>query len=211
MASEEGTSSAVRDGEQISASTTQDTVESSKKRLSSEMGSNDEREEESTVKRQRTGSIERPPSPIQSPMQISISTPPTEKPSTPSQESTSTPTVEAAVKEVVEEAIQEAEAEADAKPNTTKEIESDVAPEIEQEMEQDPQEEEWPQLVMEEPVYPDVDTTPSYDDDYALQIRRSIALALEHVGFSGATKEAMESFAGEVDACKKGHILRSSA
>lgn len=179
MASDEEGPSTVQDGEQLSSSM-QDTNESdiSKKRSSSERESNDEPEDEPTTKKQRTGSIE------------SLPTPPT-------QTSTFTPTVETVAKEIVEEAMQEAEAEKG--PIDLPE------PQPEQQLAQEPepvfQSEQRVELVMEEPVYPEVDTTPSFDDDYAIQIRRSIALALQHVGFDGATKEAMESFAAEVDSC----------
>ncbi|KAK6583140.1 hypothetical protein PZA11_004216 [Diplocarpon coronariae] len=39
-----------------------------------------------------------------------------------------------------------------------------------------------------------------FDDDPHKLMKRSVALALEHVGFSGATPEAMEAFCAEVDA-----------
>lgn len=42
-------------------------------------------------------------------------------------------------------------------------------------------------------------TTPSFDHEHTLLLHRSCALVLNHVGFEGATKEAMESFGAQVD------------
>jgi transcription initiation factor TFIID subunit 8 len=52
------------------------------------------------------------------------------------------------------------------------------------------------------PVYPECVTSNSFDTAHSDGLRKSIALALKHVGFDGATKEAMEAFTGEVDACE---------
>jgi trimethylamine:corrinoid methyltransferase-like protein len=40
-----------------------------------------------------------------------------------------------------------------------------------------------------------------FDDEHIYLLERSIVLALEHIGFDGASKEALESFRGEVDSC----------
>jgi hypothetical protein len=46
-----------------------------------------------------------------------------------------------------------------------------------------------------------VTDNPFFDDNPHLLLERSIALALQHVGFSGASKEALESFCTEASAC----------
>lgn len=44
--------------------------------------------------------------------------------------------------------------------------------------------------------------TPLFDDDPKQLLLRSLALALEHVGFDGASSEALESFSNEVESCQ---------
>ncbi len=46
-----------------------------------------------------------------------------------------------------------------------------------------------------------VKTTPKFDDDPHRLLLRSIALALEHVGFEGASPEALEAFCAEAETC----------
>lgn len=45
-------------------------------------------------------------------------------------------------------------------------------------------------------------TTPLYDDAPKYLLQRTCALALNHVGFDSATKEAMESFSAQIDTCE---------
>lgn len=40
-----------------------------------------------------------------------------------------------------------------------------------------------------------------FDDDPRQLLLRSIAIALQHVGFDGGTAEAMEGFVAEVETC----------
>ncbi len=47
-----------------------------------------------------------------------------------------------------------------------------------------------------------LDTRPSFNDEPSHLLRRGAALVLQHVGFDGATKEALESFCSQVDSCK---------
>lgn len=47
-----------------------------------------------------------------------------------------------------------------------------------------------------------LDGRPSFDDEPSRLLRRAIALMLEHIGFAGATKEALEELCGEFDSCK---------
>lgn len=47
-----------------------------------------------------------------------------------------------------------------------------------------------------------LDSRPSFNDEPSHLIRRGVALVLKHVGFDGATKEALEGLCGEVDSCK---------
>lgn len=42
---------------------------------------------------------------------------------------------------------------------------------------------------------------PMFDDDPHQLLLRAVALALEHVGFTGASPEALEAFCAEVDVC----------
>lgn len=44
--------------------------------------------------------------------------------------------------------------------------------------------------------------SPFFDDDPRQLLQRSVALALQHVGFDGATKEALEAMCAEVEACQ---------
>ena len=37
-------------------------------------------------------------------------------------------------------------------------------------------------------------------------LRRAASLVLKHVGFDGATKEALESLCGEIDSCKCSYL-----
>lgn len=41
-----------------------------------------------------------------------------------------------------------------------------------------------------------------FDDDPRQLLSRSVALVLQHVGFDGATKEALEAFCSEVETCQ---------
>jgi transcription initiation factor TFIID subunit 8 len=41
-----------------------------------------------------------------------------------------------------------------------------------------------------------------FDDDPRRLLSRSVALVLQHVGFDGATKEALEAFCAEVETCQ---------
>jgi transcription initiation factor TFIID subunit 8 len=41
----------------------------------------------------------------------------------------------------------------------------------------------------------------TFEDDPHQLLERTIALALQHVGFEGASKESMEAFCSEVDTC----------
>ena len=40
-----------------------------------------------------------------------------------------------------------------------------------------------------------------FNDEPSHLVQRAIALVLEHVGFDGASKEALEGFSAEVDPC----------
>ncbi|RDL39085.1 Uncharacterized protein BP5553_03425 [Venustampulla echinocandica] len=51
----------------------------------------------------------------------------------------------------------------------------------------------------EEPLNIHVDRTLFFDDDPKQLLSRSVAIALQHVGFDGATPEALEAFCGEVE------------
>lgn len=62
---------------------------------------------------------------------------------------------------------------------------------------QDPNPYEW-----EEQITAVVDTRPSYDDGVQHLLRRSVAVALQTVGFDTASKEAFEALCGEIDSCK---------
>jgi transcription initiation factor TFIID subunit 8 len=54
----------------------------------------------------------------------------------------------------------------------------------------------------EDIISPVLDTRPAFNDEPSHLLHRGAALVLEHVGFDGATKEALESFCGEIDSCK---------
>ena len=41
-----------------------------------------------------------------------------------------------------------------------------------------------------------------FDDDPHQLLLRSVALALEHVGFTGASQEALEAMCAEVETCE---------
>ena len=43
---------------------------------------------------------------------------------------------------------------------------------------------------------------PLFDDDPRQLLLRSVALILQHVGFEGASKEALEALCGEVETCQ---------
>ncbi|RYO78484.1 hypothetical protein DL766_002431 [Monosporascus sp. MC13-8B] len=58
---------------------------------------------------------------------------------------------------------------------------------------------------VEEPTY-EVTNRPTAEDVGLDGLRRSIVLALQHVGFESATKEALESFTGTVDTYMSGFI-----
>ncbi len=45
------------------------------------------------------------------------------------------------------------------------------------------------------------DTRPAFNDEPSHLLRRATALVLEHVGFDGATKEALECFCSEAESC----------
>jgi hypothetical protein len=51
-------------------------------------------------------------------------------------------------------------------------------------------------------VMAEIVTTPVFNDAPKQLLLRSCALALDHIGFDGASKEAMESLWGEVDSCR---------
>lgn len=44
--------------------------------------------------------------------------------------------------------------------------------------------------------------TPMFNDDPRELLSRSVAIILEHVGFSGASEEALEALCAQVDACQ---------
>lgn len=44
--------------------------------------------------------------------------------------------------------------------------------------------------------------TPLFNDDPRELLLHSVAVILEHVGFSGASEEALEALCGQVDACQ---------
>jgi transcription initiation factor TFIID subunit 8 len=46
-----------------------------------------------------------------------------------------------------------------------------------------------------------LDTRSAFNDEPSCLLRRAASLVLEHVGFDGATKEALESLCGEIDSC----------
>lgn len=46
------------------------------------------------------------------------------------------------------------------------------------------------------------DSRPSFNEEPSHLLRRATAIVLEHIGFDGATKEALESLCGEVETCK---------
>jgi transcription initiation factor TFIID subunit 8 len=54
----------------------------------------------------------------------------------------------------------------------------------------------------EEPILVEKAGAPLFDDDPRRFLQRSLALALEHVGFDGASAEALESFTLDVEACQ---------
>lgn len=51
------------------------------------------------------------------------------------------------------------------------------------------------------PVAPTPEQSRMFDDDPHQLLLRSIALALEHVGFEAATPEALEAFCAQVESC----------
>jgi hypothetical protein len=53
----------------------------------------------------------------------------------------------------------------------------------------------------EERITATMDTRAAFDDEISHLLRRSIAVVLEHVGFHGASKQALEAISGEVDSC----------
>lgn len=52
-----------------------------------------------------------------------------------------------------------------------------------------------------------LDGRPSFDDEPSLLLRRAVALMLEHIGFAGATKEALEELCDEFNSCKLGRSI----
>lgn len=48
--------------------------------------------------------------------------------------------------------------------------------------------------------------TPFFDDDPRLLLQRSVALALQHVGFDGASKEALVAMCSQVETCQYSHM-----
>jgi transcription initiation factor TFIID subunit 8 len=54
---------------------------------------------------------------------------------------------------------------------------------------------------LEEDIVPSVPKTPLFDEIPRQLLLRSVVLALEHVGFTGAQDEALEAICSEVDAC----------
>jgi len=53
----------------------------------------------------------------------------------------------------------------------------------------------------EEDLIASIGKTHLFDDEQRQFLLRSVALTLEHVGFSGAQEEALEALCAEVDAC----------
>jgi hypothetical protein len=47
-----------------------------------------------------------------------------------------------------------------------------------------------------------LDESPSFDDEPALLLRQSIIVMLQHIGFEGATRSALEELCGEVESCE---------
>jgi transcription initiation factor TFIID subunit 8 len=54
---------------------------------------------------------------------------------------------------------------------------------------------------LEEDTVPSVPKTPLFDEIPRQLLLRSVVLALEHVGFTGAQDEALEAFCNEANAC----------
>lgn len=59
----------------------------------------------------------------------------------------------------------------------------------------------------EEPLLVQKAEAPLFDDDPRRFLQRSLALALEHVGFDGASAESLESFTFDVEACQYCNLL----
>ena len=60
--------------------------------------------------------------------------------------------------------------------------------------EEQPEEEEWEDM--------STAVAPMFDSNPHQLLLRSVGLALQHVGFSGANREALDALCSEVDACK---------
>jgi transcription initiation factor TFIID subunit 8 len=54
---------------------------------------------------------------------------------------------------------------------------------------------------------PNLPTRALFDDDPRRLLLRAVALALEHVGFDGASPEAMEAMCSEVDTCQYPYLF----
>lgn len=57
-------------------------------------------------------------------------------------------------------------------------------------------------LLLDEETKENLSRVKTFEDDPRELLERSIALALQHVGFQAASKEAMESFCAQVDTCQ---------
>lgn len=53
----------------------------------------------------------------------------------------------------------------------------------------------------EDPKIVNVTESPMFNDDPIYLLQRSVALALQHVGFDGASKEALEALCAEAETC----------
>lgn len=58
-----------------------------------------------------------------------------------------------------------------------------------------------PSPTLEERITAAPYTEPLFDDEPTLLLKRSIAIALSHVGFDSASKEAMDAFVAEANSC----------
>ena len=60
------------------------------------------------------------------------------------------------------------------------------------------------------PSFYHISDVPSFDDNPQTLLRRSCALALQHVGFDGASKEALAAMCSQVKACQCSHVYAGS-
>jgi hypothetical protein len=54
-----------------------------------------------------------------------------------------------------------------------------------------------------------IEGQPNFNEQHRMQLRRSITLALDHVGFDSASEEALESFTHMTETCQS-IMLRGS-